>query len=76
MLGSVCDLIDEYGNFIGELILTRFVILCKSFHIQIAVFYTRGEFLWIGDVKLNFYEKKWFTDVPRAMNKYLKYFKI
>jgi hypothetical protein len=42
--------------------------MCANLHIQISVFYPRGEFLWIGNAESNKYVKKWFGDVPRAMN--------
>ena len=63
-----CRIVEEYGYFIKRLVLTRFNLLCPSIHIQISVFYKRGEYLWIGNVESSEYEKKWFCDVPRAMN--------
>ena len=53
---------------LNRLVTTMFVLKCKSFTIQISVFYKRGEFYWIGDDQTKNSTPKYFNDYPRAMN--------
>lgn len=49
---------------------------CATVSVELAVFYKRGEFLWIGaDESEKIGSKKWFGDHPRAFNEYV-FFKI
>ena len=56
------------GAYLEEKILTNIYLNCTKIIIQIAIFYNRHEFIWIGadDIKLI---NKWFGDYPRSLNK-------
>jgi hypothetical protein len=50
--------------------LSSMYIICYKLVIQIAVFYTRGHFYWIGVDRFYKGKEKVFGDTNRAMNKY------
>jgi len=64
-----CDLVYGVNDYSEEKVLTNMYILCKNLTVQIALFYERGSFLWIGDDHYRFTDKKVFGDKPRALNK-------
>ncbi len=43
---------------------------CRNYIIQLAIFYNRNEFLWIGDSINPAPKSKWFGDTIRAMNNF------
>jgi hypothetical protein len=70
-LNKKCNLLQSYGTYAGETILTSFYIECKNIVIQISIVYERSSFLWIGeDNYSNYIQKiKYFGDTPRALKK-------
>ena len=48
---------------------TMFYFKCSFVTIQLSVFYTRGEFYWIGNDNTKQSEPHWFGDLPRGINK-------
>jgi hypothetical protein len=64
-----CDLVYGVNDYSEEKVLTNVYILCKKLTVQIALFYERGSFLWIGDDHYRYTDKKVFGDKPRALNK-------
>ena len=67
--GVKCEISGSEGILSNKPILTNVFIKCKNLNVQLAIFYERGEYLWIGRSD-NSYKKihKWFGDVDRAMN--------
>jgi hypothetical protein len=57
-----------YGQYINEKRLTHVYIKNGMFLIQLAIFYQRGTFNWIGASDQSNYPKKWFGDTSRAMH--------
>jgi hypothetical protein len=64
-----CDLVYGVNEYSEEKVLTNMYILCEKLTAQIALFYERGSFLWIGDDHYRFTDRKVFGDKPRALNK-------
>ena len=54
----------------NDKILTNIYMNCTTVQIQLAIFYKRGDFLWVGaDEEDNKKPNDWFGDQPRAFNK-------
>ena len=70
-MNKKCNLIQSYGTYASETILTSFYIECKNVVIQISIVYERGSFLWIGEDNYSndLQKTKYFGDTPRALNK-------
>ena len=49
---------------------TVYFIKCSTIQIQLSVFYKRGQYFWIGDDESKHSDPKWFSDIPRGINKY------
>ena len=64
-------MINSKGTYLNEEILTNIYLNCTNIIIQLAVFYKRFEFIWIGaDETFNLkLDNKWFGDYPRSLNK-------
>lgn len=64
-----CYVIEKYGLFLNKNVTTNVYIKCTHLTVQLAVFYKRGDFLWIGSNENNSDESPYFGDVPRAVQK-------
>ena len=54
---------------ISRQIPSHLFLKCRSYIIQLVIFYNRGNFLWIGD-SVNAPRTAWFGDTNRAMSKF------
>lgn len=63
-----CNLINE--NFVNDNqnYTSSIYFVCNDYTIQISIFYRRGNFFWIASDNFNLKYKKWFNDIPRAIN--------
>jgi hypothetical protein len=66
-----CTVHNALGKFMSIPSVTSVYVDCPEFIVQFAVLHSRGDFLWIGEDKLDFGYKKIFGDVNRALNKYV-----
>lgn len=51
-------------------LLTKIVLTCDIYKVNLNIFHSRDHFLWIGANNENG-QKEWFNDVPRAMQKFV-----
>jgi hypothetical protein len=65
---GICLFEHINGSYKDQIVLTNIFIYCNKITIQIALFYKRGDFLWIGSTG-HFKNKteSGFGDVPRAV---------
>ena len=66
-----CKIIEGEGSLHENKIVTNLYFNCTYVRIQLAIFYNRNEFLWIGKHESDIQDitPKWFGDTPRAVNK-------
>ncbi len=64
-----CQIIESVGSLYSKNVQTNTYLNCTYMRIQLSVFYSRNEFLWIGKDESFNKLSKWFGDIPRAMNK-------
>ena len=65
-----CTSTKSHGTYVNQKVLTNFYLNCTNIIIQLAIFYDRHDFIWIGadeTLELNFNLS--FGDFPRALNK-------
>ena len=67
-----CKILNGKGTFMNDKILTNIYLNCTRVQIQLAIFYKRGDFIWIGadETTPSMESGRWFGDHPRALNKY------
>ncbi len=64
------QILRAYGTYINRTVLTNLYVKIGHFHtVQLAIFYKRGMYYWIGADENPKFMTKWFGDVPRGMNK-------
>ena len=66
-----CEYKHEASNYYGRTILASVYIFCPKIIIQIAIFYKRGKFLWIPNDFYRFGRSKYFSDIPRSLNRFI-----
>lgn len=58
------------SNFIDRNVVSNVFLKCIKYTVQLAVYYKRGDFYWIGGVDSSYSGKTvWFGDASRAMNR-------
>ena len=63
-----CGVAKHEGIYLGSKVLTNIYFNCSQVDIQLAVFYRRKEFLWIGkDDNTPPFNPQWFGDKVRAL---------
>ncbi|CAF0853075.1 unnamed protein product [Brachionus calyciflorus] len=65
-----CDLTLSSGEYFATNVLSALYIKCPFSTIQISIFYTRKNFLWIPQDNYSNKNEKFFNDKPRAFNKF------
>ena len=63
-----CKIKRGSGQFMNKKVHTNIYLNCTTVAIQLAIFYERNTFLWIGADERKALKLKWFGDTPRAIN--------
>ena len=63
-----CQVKKTNSKYLDTEVFTNVYFICAEVNIQLAIFYKRGSFLWIGADKTSPLKSKWFGDTSRALN--------